>query len=60
MNIDNLLIGKNIIKVESFLELVDVRDTLDKPIMHVKINNIKDAFYVDDHDKVYSFVMKSK
>ena len=59
-NIDNLLIGKNIIKVESFLELVDVRDTLDKPIMHVKINNIKDAFYVDDHDKVYSFVMKSK
>lgn len=59
-DISTLLDGKTIIKVENFLELVDVRDTLDKPILHVKINSIKDAFYVEDRDKVYSFVMKSK
>ena len=52
--------GKTIIKVENFLELVDVRDTLDKPILHVKINSIKDGFYVDEGNKVYEFIMKCK
>ncbi len=59
-DIDKLLENKVIIKVESFLELVDVRDTLDKPILHVKINSIKEGFYVEDNDKVYSFIMKAK
>ena len=59
-DIGRLFDNKLIIKVDSFLELVDVRDTLDKPILHVKINNIKDGFYVDDGNKIYSFVMKSK
>ena len=59
-DISNLLEGKTIIKVENFLELVDVRDTLDKPILHVKINSIKDGFYVDEGNKVYEFIMKCK
>lgn len=59
-NIDLILENKPIVKVDNFLELVDVRDTLDKPIMHMKINDIKDGFYVDEGNKVYSFIMKSK
>lgn len=55
----NLFNDKTIVKVKSILELIDVRDTLDKPILHVKINSIKDGFYVEDKDKIYSFVMKS-
>lgn len=59
-DVSKLLENKVIIKVENFLELVDVRDTLDKPILHVKINSIKEGFYVEDNDKVYSFIMKAK
>ena len=59
-SVDLILKDKPIIKVDNFLELVDVRDSLDKPIMHVVINNIKNGFYVDDGDKVYSFIMKIK
>lgn len=57
-NIDSLLENKNIIQINNFLELVDARDTLDKPIMHVKINSVKDGFYVDDDDKIYTYIMK--
>ncbi len=55
----NELIGdKRIIKVSSFLELLDARDTLEKPIVHVKVNNIKSEFYVEDLDKAYKYTMK--
>lgn len=50
--------NKKIIKVHNFLELLDARDTLEKPIVYVKVNNIKSEFYVEDIDKVYKYVMK--
>lgn len=53
-----LIQDKPIIKVKTFLELVDLRDTIDRPILHVRINSIKDAFYVNDADKIYEYVMK--
>ena len=57
-DISKILENKKILEVNSFLELVDVRDTIDKPIMHMKVNDVKDAFYVNDEDKVYEFIIK--
>ena len=44
--------------VKTFLELLDVRDTIDKPILYYKVNDIKTEFYVQDVNKTYKFVMK--
>ena len=44
--------------VKTFLELLDVRDTIDKPILYYKVNDIKTEFYVQDINKTYKFVMK--
>ena len=53
-----LINTENIYKVNSFLELLDVRDTINKPILYHKVNNVKSEFYVQDSDKVYKFTMK--
>lgn len=50
--------GKKLIKVESFSELLDARDTLDKPIVYVKVNNVKSEFYVEDSETIYKYTMK--
>ncbi len=50
--------NKRLIKVLSFNELLDARDTLEKPIVYVKVNEVKSEFYVEDVDKVYKYVMK--
>ena len=57
---DGYLLNDNIriIKVTSFLELKDARDTLERPIIYVRVNNVKSEFYVEDGDKVYLYVMK--
>lgn len=55
---DSFVGDKKVVKVRTFLELLDARDTLEKPIVHIKINNVKSEFYVEDVDKVYKFVMK--
>lgn len=44
--------------VKTFLELLDVRDTIDKPILYYKVNDIKTEFYVQDINKTYKYVMK--
>jgi len=44
--------------VKTFLELLDVRDTVDKPILYYKVNDIKTEFYVQDVNKTYKFIMK--
>jgi len=38
--------------------LLDARDTLEKPIVYVRVNNVKSEFYVEDIDKVYKYTMK--
>lgn len=54
----NLTADKQIIKVTSFEELLDARNTLGKPIIYSKINNIKSEFIVEDMDKIYRYVLK--
>lgn len=49
---------KRLIKVVSFKELLDARNTLEKPIVYVKVNNVKSEFYVEDDTKIYKYVMK--
>jgi len=44
--------------VKSFLELLDVRDTIEKPILYYKVNSVKTEFYVQDTDKTYKYTMK--
>ena len=53
-----LVNSENIYKVNSFLELLDVRDTINKPILYHKVNSIKTEFYVQDVDAVYKYTMK--
>ena len=57
---DNNIITKkdNIYEVKTFFELLDVRDTIDKPILYYKINSVKSEFYVQDVDTTYKYTMK--
>ncbi len=50
--------SKNVLKVSSFKELLDARNTLNKPIIYNKINNIKSEFIVEDESVIYKYVMK--
>ena len=47
-----------IIDVDRIEELVDARNSLDKPIIYDRINNIKSKFYVEDGNIVYCFTLK--
>ena len=51
-------IKKKVIKVNTFEELLDARDILEKPIIFSKINDIKSEFIVEDDDKLYKYVLK--
>lgn len=50
--------NKKLVKVESFRELLDARNTLDKPIVYVKVNNVKSEFYVEDNNTIFKYTMK--
>ena len=52
--------GKNIIEASSFLELVDVRDTVEKPIIHIKKNEKSCEFLVQDESTIYRYAMNEK
>ena len=49
---------KKKVKVVNFHELVDARNAVNKPIVYVKINDVKSEFYVEDNDVIYYYVMK--
>jgi len=49
---------KAITKVDSFEELLDARNTLNRPIIYSKINEVKSEFIVEDDDRIYKYVMK--
>lgn len=49
---------KKLIKVTTFSELLDARNTLEKPIVYVRVNNIKSEFYVEDSETVYKYTLK--
>ena len=50
--------SKRLIKVSSFGELLDARNTLEKPIVYVKVNNVKSDFYVEDSESIYKYTLK--
>lgn len=54
----NVDASKKLIKVASFGELLDARDTLEKPIVYLKVNSVKSEFYVEDSEAVYKYTMK--
>lgn len=49
---------KQFIKLDSFFELLDARDTLEKPIIYEKVNGVKSYFYVEDDERIYRYAMK--
>jgi len=49
---------KVVLELDSFTELVDARDTLGKPIVYEKINEVKSQFYVEDDNKIYKYTLK--
>ena len=51
-------IKKKIIKVNSFEELLEARDVLEKPIIYSPVNDIKCEFIVEDDEKLYKYVLK--
>lgn len=54
----NIDTSKKLIKVASFGELLDARDTLEKPIVYLKVNSVKSEFYVEDSEAIYKYTMK--
>ncbi len=58
--INDYIIPDNVrvVMVESFEELLDARNSLDKPIVYERINNIKSKFYVEDSMTIYIYTMK--
>lgn len=50
--------SKRLVKVSSFGELLDARNTLEKPIVYLKINSVKSEFYVEDSETIYKYTMK--
>lgn len=51
-------VEKEIIKVNNFDELLDVKDHLRKPIIYSKVNDVKCEFIVEDDDKLYKYILK--
>lgn len=51
-------IKRDIVKVNSFEELLAAQSTLKKPIIFSKVNNIKCEFIVEDNKTLYKYVMK--
>lgn len=49
---------KQFIKLDSFFELLDARDTLEKPIIYERVNSVKSYFYVEDDERIYRYAMK--
>lgn len=51
-------VSKQVVKLNSFDDLLDARDALEKPIIYSKVNSIKSEFIVEDEDKLYKYVLK--
>lgn len=49
---------RNVIKVASFEELLAAHETLNKPIIFSKVNDIKCEFIVEDNKTLYKYVLK--
>ena len=50
--------NKRVVKVSNFKELLDAKNILKKPIVYVKINDIKSKFIVEDVECIYEYTIK--
>lgn len=50
--------SKKVIKVNEFDELVRVHETIKKPIIYSKVNDVKSDFIVEDSSSIYKYVLK--
>ena len=50
--------GVNVFDVDSFEELLDVRETIAKPILYIKIHSQKSYFIISNGNELYRFVLK--
>ena len=50
--------NKRVVKVSDFKELLDAKNILKKPIVYVKINDIKSKFIVEDVECIYEYTVK--
>lgn len=51
-------VERKVIKVASFEELLDAHETLKKPIIFSKVNDVKCEFIVEDTKTLYKYVLK--
>lgn len=51
--------GKTVIKCNSFKELMDVRNNIEKAIIYVKINKFNSKFLLIDNNEIYSYQVSS-
>jgi len=54
------LTGKELIEINDFMELIDVRDTIEKPIMYFRNSDFVRDFVVQDGEIVYRYRMIDK
>lgn len=49
---------REVVKLNSFDELLDIKDNLSKPIIFSKVSEVKCEFIVEDEDILYKYVLK--
>ena len=49
---------KEVVKLDTFDELLEIRNELIKPIIYSRINEVKSEFLVEDDEKLYKYVIK--
>lgn len=49
---------KKLVKVLNFKELLDVKNSINKPIIYSKVNNVKSNFIVEDDSIIYKYTIK--
>ena len=50
--------ARELVKVETFDELLEIKQTLQKPIIYSRVNSVKSEFIVEDNEKLYKFTFK--
>lgn len=51
-------VERELVKVETFNELLEIKNKLNKPIVFSKVNEVKCEFIIEDKNKLYKYVLK--
>jgi hypothetical protein len=49
-----------VVEVTGFDELLDARDTIQQPILHLQISNDSSLFAIEDQGMAYAYVLSAK